>query len=293
MPRIQANGIQLYYETHGQGAPLVLIQGLGHSANMWFKQVPTLAREFQVIVFDNRGTGQSDRPPGPYSISLMARDVIGLLDQLEISAAHVLGVSMGGFIAQELAICSPTRVKKLILLNTCYGNQEFWAALKQMWPGYVPLDTSQGFEGWRLFSALYRWPSPLRLVRGLVGPEAVYRHGLRYLVTPEFYRRNPHAIRELVQRAFANPPSLDTLRWQLQATGAFNSESHLKQIRAPTLVLGAREDRIIPLVLTQKLAECIPQAQFAVIENAGHLAFIEQAEEFNHRVITFLKGGDS
>lgn len=282
MPKIQANGIQLHYEKHGQGDPLVLIQGLGHPLEMWFKQVPALAEEFQAIIFDNRGTGQSDKPPGPYTISLMAHDVLGLLDQLGVGAAHLLGVSMGGFIAQELAIRSPTRVRKLVLLSTCYGGPEYWAALKQSWPlaGYL------GHRPWRL------WLSPLKLMK-TISPGALYRQSLRSLVTPEFYRENPEVIDELVRRSLAHPPSLDTLRWQLQAVGAFNAENRVRQIQAPTLAIGAREDRIVPLMLTQRLAERIPKAQFMVIEGAAHLAFIEKAEELNQRVLEFLKeGGD-
>jgi pimeloyl-ACP methyl ester carboxylesterase len=114
MPTIVANGNNLYYEVHGHGPLLVLIPGLGYNGWMWHKMIPGLAEKFQVISIDNRGSGLSDKPPGPYTAQMLAADVIGLLDAFDVRQAHIVGHSMGGFIAQAIAVDYPERVDKLI-----------------------------------------------------------------------------------------------------------------------------------------------------------------------------------
>src|SRR5690349_18217962 len=121
MPKTTSNGIELYYEIYGEGKPLVLISGLGYSLWQWHRVVPLLAEHFQVITFDNRGVGQSEKPAGPYSAQILAADTVGLLDALQIERAIILGHSMGGFIAQALALDFPGRVEKLILCSTNFG----------------------------------------------------------------------------------------------------------------------------------------------------------------------------
>ncbi|MCJ7772464.1 MAG: alpha/beta hydrolase, partial [Desulfobacterales bacterium] len=123
MPKIKANGIELYYEIHGQGEPLVMIMGLRRNAEWWYAQIPTLSKHFKVIVFDNRGAGRSDKPKIDYSIRLFADDTAQLMDVLNIKSAHVIGISMGGYIAQELAINYPDRIKNLILGCTSCGGE--------------------------------------------------------------------------------------------------------------------------------------------------------------------------
>ncbi len=128
---MQANigDIVFYYETFGEGYPLVLIRGLGSNADHWYEQVPVLSREYRVIVFDNRGVARSSDPGGELSILTMAQDVLGILDYLQIESAHVFGLSMGGMIAQELAIHYPGRVNGLILASThCGGPHQITAS---------------------------------------------------------------------------------------------------------------------------------------------------------------------
>jgi 3-oxoadipate enol-lactonase len=122
MPKVQTNGIELYYETFGgAGKSLVLISGLGYPHWQWHKMVPLLAEHFQVVAFDNRGMGQSDKPAGPYTAQMLAADTAGLLDVLGIEKAVIAGHSMGGFIAQAMALDFPERVEKLILCSTNFG----------------------------------------------------------------------------------------------------------------------------------------------------------------------------
>src|SRR4030042_6341962 len=118
MPIATANGIQINYKVEGQGDPLVMIMGLGSPRGGWSSQAPFFKKYFQVVIFDNRGVGKSEKPEGPYSTRMMADDAIKLMDHLGIKKARVLGASMGGMIAQELAINYPERVSKLVLACT-------------------------------------------------------------------------------------------------------------------------------------------------------------------------------
>lgn len=121
MPKITSNGMELYYEIQGAGKPLVLISGLGYSVWQWHRMVPILAEHFQVITFDNRGVGQSDKPAGPYTAQMLAADTVDLLNALNTEKAIIMGHSMGGFIAQALALDFPQRLEKLILCSTNFG----------------------------------------------------------------------------------------------------------------------------------------------------------------------------
>jgi len=121
MAKVSANGIEIYYEIHGEGEPLVLIEGLGYSTWMWYKQIEELSKRFKVIIFDNRGVGETEKPDEEYSISLFSNDLAELLSELNVESAHILGVSMGGFIAQEFALKYPKMVEKLILCSTSFG----------------------------------------------------------------------------------------------------------------------------------------------------------------------------
>ena len=124
MPKVKVGDINIYYEIHGEGEPLVLIMGYGGNSGQWFRQIPGLTKEYRVIVFDNRGTGRSDKPDISYTMETMAGDVAGLLDAIDIPAAHVYGVSMGGMIAQHVALNYPEKVKGLVLgCTTCGGEQ--------------------------------------------------------------------------------------------------------------------------------------------------------------------------
>ncbi|MCK4963645.1 MAG: alpha/beta fold hydrolase, partial [Dehalococcoidia bacterium] len=121
MPTTKVGDINMYYEVHGEGEPLLLIMGLGSDLTSWIFQIPEFSKKYQVIAFDNRGVGRTDAPDVPYSTAMMADDTTGLLDALGIEKAHVLGLSMGGFIAQELAVKYPQRVKSLVLAATAAG----------------------------------------------------------------------------------------------------------------------------------------------------------------------------
>lgn len=266
MPRAKVNGIELYYEVHGpeDAEPLLLIAGLGHSSKFWFPQVPGFSKYFKTIVFDNRGAGRSEKPDEPYSIAGMAADAVGLLDHLKIEQAHVLGASMGGYIAQEIGIEHPERMKRLVLLCTHYGGPEYLELTGDLWKEILD-------------------------IAGL-SPEEIYRKGIRYSTTPGFFERDKELVEKLVQMRLENPQPAYAFQRQFAAAAAFYSKERLQKIQTPTLILAGREDQIVPLELQERLAEAIPNAQLKAIGNAAHLLFIEQPGEVNRAVIEFLRG---
>ena len=263
MPKARINGIDIHYEVHGKGEPLLLIQGLGHSSKFWFFQIPEFSKHFETIVYDNRGIGESDKPDEPYSIAGDAADALGLLDHLKIDRAHVLGVSRGGYIAQELAISHPERVEKLVLIGTHYGGPEYLEATKELW-------------------------TELLDVAGL-SLEEVYRKGVKYLTAPAFYARETKMVERLVGIRMTNSQPAYAFQRQFAGAAAFDAKERVKRIAAPTLVVAGEEDRVVPNWLSKKLAQQIPNARFEVIEGVAHLSFIEQPEVVNRTVIEFLE----
>jgi len=263
VPKVKVNDIQLYYEVRGEGEPLVLIMGLGASTLGWDMQVPTFSREFQVVAFDNRGSGRSDKPPAPYTICLFADDTAGLMDALGIASAHVYGQSMGGLIAQELALSHSQRVRTLVLGSTSCGGQQAVPAL----PEHVTLMASLN----------------------TLSPEEAAEKGLPLMYSDEFIARKR---RELIARALAEAelrPPLDAFARQVQAAVSHNTYDRLPQIRCSTLIISGSDDKIVPTENSRILAERIPNAEFVVLPKAGHGYLVECAEESNAIVLDFLR----
>jgi pimeloyl-ACP methyl ester carboxylesterase len=264
MPFHRVNGIQIYFEEHGQGEPLLLIQGLGYPSGMWFLQIPALSRHFRTIVFDNRGVGKTDKPDEPYSVPLMASDAAGLLAALGIQKTHVVSVSLGGYIAQELALNHPDRVDRLVLMATSCGSPRYMELTKALWDEIAKL-------------------------AGLP-PEQIIRQGMSFAVTEKFYREHPDWIDRSVAVRMENLQPLYAFTRQSAAAMSFDIRDRAQLIRQPTLILAGAQDRIMPPVLTEELSRKIPQAQFKVFPNAAHLLFLEEADSVNRVLLDFLSG---
>ena len=264
MPFQRVNGIQIYFEEHGQGEPLLLIQGLGYPSGMWFLQIPALSRHFRTIVFDNRGVGKTDKPDEPYSVPLMASDAAGLLGALGIQKAHVIGVSLGGYIAQELALKHPDLVDRLVLMATSCGSPRYMELTKALWDEIAKL-------------------------AGLP-PEEILRQGMSFAVTKKFWRDSPEMIERSVGLRMESLQPLYAFTRQSAAAMSFDSRDRAHLIRQPTLILAGAQDRVMPPVLTEELAKKIPQAQFKVFPNAAHLLFLEEADSVNRILLDFLSG---
>ena len=178
MPKVYANGINIAYEINGTGHPLVIIAGVGYGKWFWHKIVPGLATHFQVITFDNRGAGESDKPDGPYTVAQMGADTAGLLDALNITRAYVMGHSLGGYIAQELIVTRPDLVGKLILASTNFGGNQV-----------IPIT-----------------PEAMKVLTDRSGdPVELVKRGIAIATAPGFAARQMKVVQELLQYRFTNP----------------------------------------------------------------------------------------
>jgi pimeloyl-ACP methyl ester carboxylesterase len=264
MPGARVNGISLYYEVHGEGPRLALIEGVGYHSWMWYRQIPEFSQHFRTLVYDNRGVGRSDKPPGPYTHVQNADDLSGLLDALGWERTHVLGVSMGGFIAQEFALKYPERLDKLVLVATGFGG-----------PNMVPVPE----EAVRAMT-----PDPD------LSPEERMRRGMSIAFgNPSWPILHRDDFVQIIGWRLEYPQPAEAAVAQIMAAATFDVEARLKEIHAPTLVITGTKDRVVPPRNSELLAEAIPNARLDIIPDAGHLVFIEAAASFNRSVIEFLR----
>lgn len=266
MPTARSNGIDLYYEIHGSGPQLTLIEGLGYHRWMWYRQVPSFERLFSTLIYDNRGVGKSSKPPGPYTHEQNADDLAALLDHIGWEKTHLLGVSMGGFIAQEFALKYPRRVDKLILVATGFGGPKMIA---------VPPEAAQAMM-----------PNPT------LSPEARIRKAMP-LAFGDIHWHEEHAdeFDKMVRWRLEEQQPSEAAVAQIMAGATFDTSDRVKNIKADTLVITGSRDGVVPPGNAELLAAKIPWSSKAVIEGAGHLSFIEASEEFNGIVIDFLNAG--
>lgn len=269
MPKIKVNDISIYYEVHGEGEPLLLIAGLGGDLTAWMLQTPEFSKKYRVIVFDNRGVGRSDTPDIPYSTEMMADDTAGLMDALSIEKAHVLGQSMGGAIAQELALKYLQRVKSLILADT--------EARPYSLCNYV-------MNAW------------VKMRQEDVSLETFIRNQLPWLFTDKFFE-NPEQVQTMIDTMLANPypqPAYAFAR-QVAAIIEYDALDRIGHITAPTLVITGKEDILLPVKPSEELAAGIPHAELVLLEGGGHASWSEIPDKFNRAVLEFLakvEGGE-
>ena len=267
MPKAYANGININYKVQGQGKPLVLIMGYSGDQTGWMFQTRTLKKHYRVVTFDNRGVGKTDKPSGTYSMRMMADDTIGLMDHLGIDRAHLLGVSMGGMIAQELAINYPERVEKLILGCTAAGRSES--------SGIAPeLPRALGFEEDYTDDDARSVPV-FKLVDTLVSlslNKCLYRMIFLPLLKIQVRRTG-----------------ITGLAAQLEAVLGHDTFDRLQTVDAPTLVITGTADKAIMPSSSEELAKGIPNAKLVKVDGGSHAFFIEMRGEFNREVLDFLR----
>jgi 3-oxoadipate enol-lactonase len=266
MQTVTAGDVELYYEQQGDGPDLLLIMGLGAHLGAWALQIPAFARQFRVTAFDNRGAGRSAAPDRPSSIRGMADDTAALLDALGIARAHVVGASMGGMIAQELAINHPQRVDRLVLACSRARSGPLRHVLAPAQAALRDLDLDPAERAlvtmpWAYTSAFMSQPD--RVLRAL-----------------ELLRKDPYPIQPHAYRR------------QQEAVMAHDTLARLGQVRAPTLVLVGAEDILTPVAEAVELAEAIPGAHLHVLPRGGHAFTAEYPDEVNQAVLAFLTRPD-
>lgn len=263
MPELNQNNRTIYYETHGQGPALILIRGLGSSAVHWYAQVPALSEHFQVIIFDNRGIGRSSNDDEPFTINDLAADTVRVLDALRIERAHVLGISMGGMIAQEMAIEYPHRVNRLILVATHSGGKHQVKASDDV----------------------------IEIIQCLTEDDSI---GVRSMAATVFFGRQTLSDKVSILQAFAAasaqyPAGPKIIKRQMLAVSQHNAYDRLHQIQASTLVISGDDDILIPKENATIISEQIPTAKLLIVPGGGHQILIEQPDICNQEIIAFLQ----
>jgi 3-oxoadipate enol-lactonase len=253
MPKVELAGTELNYERAGAGEPLLLIQGMSANHKAWGRPFSSLLeRDFEVISFDNRGMGLSSRVTEAFSIAEMAADTAGLLDALEIESAHVLGISMGGMIAQELALTEPEKLRSLTLGCTYCGGEGSQLMDPADFQGLVEAMSSGDAQ--RVFRAMYE----LNLSPGFRAEESRYA--------------------DFTAMAEALPAPRETIALQVQAIAAHNTSARLPQLTTPTLVVHGTVDRVLGYPNGPLIASLIPGARLETYEDVGHMFWWEQPE---------------
>jgi pimeloyl-ACP methyl ester carboxylesterase len=240
----------------------VLVQGLGFDGNGWAPVVPGLRRQFRLVLIDNRGSGRSDPSPGPFSVAEMARDVVAVLDAAGIARAHALGISLGGMVAQELAISYPQRVNRLVLVATTPG-----------WPFGHPMPAS--------FAALM-------MSTGRLDREDALRRHVENALSAKTVVERPELVDQVIKHQNAHPT--EPKAWSaLAAAGAgYSGQRRQVRIEARTLVLHGEDDTVVDPRNSKVLAERIPNSTLVTLPGLGHLLFWEDPQGFVELVTTFL-----
>ena len=260
MPIAEANGQRLYYEQHGEGEPLLAVMGLGGDHTAWILQIAELSKSHRLVVFDNRDAGQSSQADGAYEVADMAADALALADEIGLDSFHLLGLSLGGAIAQEIALSAPERVRTLTLAVTYGWTGGYGAQRSKVLSNIVERMSREEF---------------VEFVMLLVYSERVFD-------IPEFADASRQAM-------LANPHAQPIEAWvrQLDASSRHDAKDRLGTLAMPVHVIGARRDIMVPPFRSEDLAGAIPGSKLSLIDS-GHMVNVEAAEEFNASVLDFI-----
>lgn len=257
MPYVLNEGAEIYWEAHGRGTPVLLIMGLSFTLEMWSRLLPSFARGYRVVLFDNRGMGRSSVPRGPYRIQKMARDAVAVMHAAGLGPAHVIGASMGGMIAQELALCHPDMLRSLLLGCTSHSG------LFGRWPDFSRVPTRPG------------------------GTRAEQERSVVQLLYADSTPRE-RIEEDIALRAQCNWSRQGFLN-QFAGILLWSSYLRLQRICKPTLVVHGDEDRLVPPANGRVVAQRIPGAQFELIPNAGHVLTTDQPEACAELLLRFMR----
>jgi 3-oxoadipate enol-lactonase len=263
MERATVDGIGLAYELQGSGPPVVMIHGAQGDQTMFAGLAAAFAKQFRVLTFDQRGSGLSDKPDTDYSIAMFAEDTAALMDHVGFSAAHIIGVSMGGMIALEFALNHARKIRSLVLGCTTPGG-----------PQAVRI-------GGNALAAAYSTQPMSAEERGRALAEAAFTKG--------YLERHPEIITAMIEGRRQRPLDPVALGHRMKAVFKHDVYDRLPGIAAPTLVITGRDDALIAWENSRLLAEQIPGAQLEILEPAGHCFWLEQPERSREAILRFLQ----
>jgi pimeloyl-ACP methyl ester carboxylesterase len=258
MPIVRAGDADIHYEVAGEGDPILWIMGLAADSRMWLFQLPAFPQH-RNITFDNRGVGMSSSPPGPYTMEEMATDTLAVLDAAGVEQAHVVSISMGGAIAQHLALKSPERVRSLTLTATWCRRNPYLERMSELG----------------------------RLVADSIGHEALIKASMLWLFTPHLFLENPALIQMIESTAVQFQPPVETFDHQVAGLLEHDVRDQLSQLRVPALVMAGRRDILVPPELSEEIAAAIPGATLRIIDG-GHAFNVENAAQYNAEVAAFI-----
>ncbi len=264
MPDVTANGIKIHYEERGQGDPLILIMGLGADGSLWEDHVKAYEKHFRCILMDNRGAGQSDKPDGPYTTEMMANDVAGLMDALNIEKAHINGISMGGAIGQMLALNHPEKVRSLVLVST-------WAKCDK----YAQIV----FDHFRDVRPKVEMRDFLKLIQ-------------LWIFAADHYEKHYDDLAEGQEEGQANAADMmpdHSFSAQCDACIGHDTTARLSEIKVPTLITIGDKDIFTPFNFSQYLHDNITGSEMLVLEGCGHAHHWEDLMTFNSKTSAFMQ----
>ncbi|HEV2171600.1 MAG TPA: alpha/beta fold hydrolase [Candidatus Binatus sp.] len=262
MERARINGIEISYQLRGRGAPLVMIHGAQGDQTAFDELAAEFSDRYRVLTFDQRGSGLSDKPDMPYSIAMLADDTAALMNHLGLVPAHVFGISMGGTIAQELALRHPAKVRSMVLGCTTPGGPH---AVRISGPALTNAYSTQSMT-----------PEE----RGRALAEAAFTKG--------YLERHPEVIESMVAARRARPIDSTAFAHRMRAIVDFDAYDRLPQIQCPTLVIAGKDDALINWENSRIIAERIDRAKLVILEPAGHSFWHEQPEKTVRSIADFL-----
>jgi pimeloyl-ACP methyl ester carboxylesterase len=261
VPIAEANGQRLYYEVHGEGEPMLCVMGLASDHVSWALQLRDWTKHHRVVVFDNRDVGQSSEADGPYDTPDLAADALALADALELDSFHLVGMSLGGAIAQEIALAAPERIRTLTLIVSFAGAGAWALQRARTWTAIRRRQSREEHIDYLMLLAMSE--------RFFSQPEQV-----------EFLRNvmidNPH------------PQSEDAFIRQLEASSRHETRDRLPSLSMPVHVLGAEFDTLVPRWKAEEIAALIPGARYTLMEGSGHACNVEAADRLNAAVLEFI-----
>ncbi len=260
MPETVNDGLMLHYEMGGVSEGLLLLTGLGGSGEAWSRQRPAFERHYTVLTPDPRGSGRSGIPTWGYNTTDMARDTIAVLDHAGVASVHVVGIGLGGLIAQQLAIRHPRRVGSLVLISTFAKADAHARRLLESWRELLPVN------GW----------------------EALGRSISLWTLTPRMFEERPEELKQIEDGFRHGQPAPEAYAGQVRAVLAHDTSEELAYIRVPTLVMLGADDIETPMRFARVLVDGIPQAELKVLPETGHRPHVETPALFNETVLEFL-----